>query len=71
MSTVAKRIAFDGSVLDLRGLNVKRLQVVNAGGVEMVSGNEALTDLSQLPSGIYMIVVETAEGQHLTKKIVK
>ena len=71
VSTVAKRIAFDGSVLDLRGLNVKRLQVVNAGGVEMVSGNEALTDLSQLPSGIYMIIVETAEGQHLTKKIVK
>ena len=71
VNTVAKRIAFDGSVLDLRGLNVKRLQVVNAGGVEMVSGNEALTDLSQLPSGIYMIVVDTAEGQHLTKKIVK
>jgi len=37
----------------------------------MMSGNEAVVDMSQLPSGIYMVIVEMTNGQRISKKIVK
>lgn len=61
-------IAVINGRLSLQGLSVKSFRVVSANGTVLLV-NDA--DMTQLPSGIYMVIVVTTDGRTITKKVVK
>ena len=54
--------------LSIQGMSVVSTAVVNTTGAVVLRNQ---TDLSSLPSGVYIVKVKTTDGKTITKKIMK
>ena len=61
-------IAVIDGQLSIQGMSVASTAVVNTTGAVVLRNQ---TDLSSLPSGVYIVKVKTTDGKTITKKIMK
>ena len=54
--------------LSIEGLSVKSFRVCMPNGTVVLHND---TDLTKLPSGVYLVTVVTTDGHTLTKKVVR
>lgn len=64
-------IAFADGWLLIDGISMKSYVLRSLNGKTVLRGYSAQTDLSHLPSGVYIVTVTTADGSTVSKKLVK
>jgi hypothetical protein len=64
-------IAFADGWLLVEGISMKSYILRSLNGKTVFKGHSAQTDLSHLPSGVYIVTVTTTDGNTVSKKLVK